>query len=254
MKKLISWNVNGIRSVQKKGFLEWLETENPDILGLQEIRAFPEQLDMFMQNPNGYHVVWNPAERAGYAGTALFSKVAPISVETAIGANDHEGRTIIAHFEDFIVVTAYFPNGGRDASRLPEKLAYYDAFLAKCKALEATGKPVFFSGDMNVAHTEIDLSNPKTNKKTVGFLPEERTKLDAFVAHPFVDTLRHLHPETRDLYSWWSQIGNCRARNVGWRIDYWWMSATHTHLLESAFILDQVMGSDHAPVGMVVSI
>jgi exodeoxyribonuclease-3 len=249
--KIISWNVNGIRAAQRNGFLEWLEAESPDILGIQEVRAFPDQLDMFLRQPDGYHVFWNPAEKAGYAGTALFSKMPPERIETQIGANDHEGRTIIAHFPDFILLTAYFPNGGRDAARLQEKFDYYDAFLDTCQRLSESGKPVLFGGDLNIAHTPLDLSNPKTNTKTVGFLPEERAKLDRFATSGFVDTFRHLHPDQNGHYSWWSQRGNCRARNIGWRLDTWWMSQHALDQLESAFILPHVTGSDHAPVGLL---
>ena len=216
---LLSWNVNGARAAHRTGFLPWLAEAAPDILCLQETRCDAEQLPAEMRQPPGYHAFWHgSARKKGYSGTALLTRSAPEAVRFGLGDPqfDDEGRTIVADYPDFTLINCYFPNGGRDHSRVPFKLAFYDAFLALCERLRAAGRPVVFCGDVNTAHHEIDLARPRENRNTTGFLPEERAWMDRLVASGYVDTLRHFHPELAGQYTWWLQFGGARERNIGW--------------------------------------
>jgi exodeoxyribonuclease-3 len=250
---LLSWNVNGIRAVHKKGFLEWLAQANPDILCLQETRADADQVPVEIAQLAGYHCFWNGSRRKkGYSGTALLSRIKPQAVEMGLGIDefDQEGRTIIAQYPTFTLLNCYFPNGSRDHSRVPFKLQFYAAFLKKCEQLRAAGQAVVFGGDVNTAHTEIDLANPQSNQNTTGFLPEERAWLDAVVQAGYVDTFRRQHPDLAGQYTWWSMPTRARERNVGWRIDYFFVGQEMLPRVVDAFILPDVMGSDHCPVGL----
>jgi exodeoxyribonuclease-3 len=252
---LLSWNVNGIRAVQKKGFLPWLAHSQPDILCLQETRAEEHQLPAELARPAGYHAFWHASiSKKGYSGTALFSRQEPLSVQFGLGVDefDQEGRTIIAEYPDFTLLNCYFPNGGRDHSRVPFKMAFYEAFLQKCEALRAEDKAVLFCGDVNTAHREIDLANPKSNQNTTGFLPEERAWMDKLVEAGYVDTFRRLHPDLPEQYTWWSVPTRARERNVGWRIDYFFVTPDLLPRIADAFILPEVQGSDHCPVGLTL--
>jgi len=265
--KLYSWNVNGIRAVLNKGtFQTFIAEHQPDILCLQETKAKPEQVELDLP---GYHLYWNSADKAGYSGTAIFSKTEPLSVingftddiaakyglaDDSYGDPTKEGRVISAEFEKFWVVTVYTPNSKGDLSRLDLRHKQWDpAFLEHVKELEKT-KPVLFSGDLNVAHNEIDLSNPKPNVGKHGFTNEEREGFDSFEKAGFVDTLRAEFPETPELYSWWTHWANARARNIGWRIDYWLASKSIADKISNPAIHADVMGSDHCPVSIEVNV
>lgn len=265
--KLYSWNVNGIRSVINKGaFASFIDIHAPDILCLQETKAKQGQAVI---NLPEYHEYWNSAEKPGYSGTAIFSKLPPLSVrhgfsETIMqqygdgtdqyGTLTNEGRVISAEFNDFWVVTVYTPNTKGDLSRLSLRHTFWDpAFLAHIKELEQS-KPVLFSGDLNVAHQPIDLANPKQNKGKHGFTDEERAGFDAFEAAGFVDTYRAAFPEKADAFTWWTHWANARARNVGWRIDYWLASHTIADRVSHPAIHADVMGSDHCPVSIEISL
>lgn len=252
--KLISWNVNGIRAAVKKGFNNFLRTENPDILGLQEIKVDDAARAKTEFDFADYDEYWNPAQRPGYSGTATLAKIKPLSVASGLGEAkfDEEGRTQTLEFEKFYFVNNYFPNANHELSRLPFKEEYNASFLKHVKKLEAQ-KPVVACGDFNVAHREIDLARPKENEGNPGFTGEERAWAEQFAAHGLVDTFRALHPETKQ-YSWWSYRAYARERNIGWRIDYFWVSQSLRQHIYDAFILDEVLGSDHAPVGLVLEI
>ena len=247
--KLISWNVNGLRSVMRKGvLLELLEAEQPDVLCLQETKAAPEDAEPLWFA--GWHAAWNTAEKKGYSGTLTLSKTKPLSVTQGMGRPDHdrEGRIVTTEFPGFFLVNVYVPNSKRELERLPYRQEWDRDFLAFLKTLEQR-KPVIFCGDLNVAHTEIDLARPKDNVRNHGFTQEERAGFSAFVAAGFVDSFREF---TRDggHYTWWSQMNNARARNIGWRIDYFLCSAALRAKLKSASILPHVTGSDHCPVAL----
>lgn len=252
--KLFTWNVNGIRAVQKKGFLDWLNSTQPDILGIQETKAHPDQLDDALKAPPGYHTYWAAAERKGYSGVALYSKIEPKSVQLGLGIEEYdvEGRTIVAEYDDFVFITAYFPNGSRDHSRVPYKMAYKAAFLQYCETLRAEGKSVIFCGDVNTAHQPVDLARPKQNEKTTGFLPEERVWIDQAIETGYIDIYRKLNPEKEGAYSWWSYRGGAREKNVGWRIDYFFISPDLEGHVEAAEIHADVMGSDHCPISLTL--
>ncbi len=256
MLKLYSWNVNGIRAVQKKGLLDWLEQTQPDILGLQETKAHPDQLDEALRNPPGYQTYWASAEKKGYSGVALYTKEAPKSVQIGLGIPeyDSEGRTIVAEYDNFTLITAYFPNGSRDHSRVPFKMAYKAAFLDFCNQLREAGKAVIFCGDVNTAHQEIDLARPKQNQKTTGFLPEERVWIDEVVAQGYLDIFRALHPDLEGAYSWWSNRSGARDNNIGWRIDYFFISSDLQDRVVTAELHPEVMGSDHCPISLTLDI
>lgn len=248
--KLISWNVNGINSALNKGLLAFIKKENPDVLCLQETKSpkKPPTIEL-----NGYHQYWNYAQKAGYSGTAVFTKIEPKSVKNDIGISKHdkEGRVITCEFDKFYVVNVYVPNAKRGLERLPYRHKEWDPdFLKYLRKLERK-KPVIFCGDLNVAHQPIDLKNPKGNEKNHGFTKEEREGFDNIVKSGFVDTFRHFHQDP-DHYTWWSQMANCRARNIGWRIDYFCVSKKLVPKLKGATILKDVMGSDHCPVGLVL--
>jgi exodeoxyribonuclease-3 len=257
-KKLISWNVNGLRAALKKGFEGFLDSESPDVICLQETKISHDLVDdfAFVGYPHSY---WNCAQKKGYSGTAILSQTAPLSVQYGLGIEKHdqEGRVITAEFDDYFLVTVYTPNAqGHDANKRPKRLDYrtqeWDVdFLAHCKALEAS-KPVIFCGDLNVAHQAIDLTNPKPNRKNAGFTDEERAGFDAIVEAGFVDSFRHLYPDATERYSWWSYRAGARARNIGWRIDYFCTSESLTPQIKDAQILDQVLGSDHCPVALIL--
>ena len=253
--KLATWNVNGIRSVLNKGALqEYVLESNPDILCLQETKAQQEQVELGMEFSE-YDVYFNSAVKKGYSGTAIFTKVKPLSVTYGIGIKEHdqEGRVITAEFEKFYLATVYTPNAKRDLSRLAYRQVWEDDFLAYIKKLEET-KLVIFCGDLNVAHKEIDLANPKTNVNNAGFTKEERAKFDQVVSSGLVDAFRYLHPDAVGAYSWWSYMGGARARNIGWRIDYFVVSEDLAPLLKAVDIRSDVTGSDHCPVEIEVKL
>lgn len=251
--RLLSWNVNGIRSVCEKGFLQWLEREDADIVCLQETKARPEQLS-HIEWPGEYERFWNSAEKPGYSGTGIFTKQAPLSVNYGIKheAHDREGRVITAEYERFYLVNVYVPNSKRDLSRLDYRQGWDRDFLAYLKDLERS-KPVVWCGDLNVAHTEIDLARPKGNEKNHGFTPEERAGFDGFVNAGFIDTFREFE-KSGGHYTWWSTMGGARARNIGWRIDYFLISPALRPALKEAFIQPDVRGSDHCPLGIVLEV
>lgn len=244
--KLISWNVNGLRACVQKGFLDFFNEVDADLFCLQETKLQAGQLDLELP---GYHQYWNYAEKKGYSGTALFTKTEPIAVTYGIGMEQHdkEGRVITAEFEAYYVVTVYTPNSQRELTRLAYRMEWERDFLDYLKKLEEK-KPVIFCGDLNVAHQEIDLKNPKTNHKNAGFTDEERSCFDRVIESGFVDTFRHFYPELEGAYSWWSYMFQARAKNAGWRIDYFVVSESLTGRLLDAKIHSQVLGSDHCPV------
>lgn len=251
-KSIYSWNVNGARSVFKKGFMPWFSQVRPDVLCLQEVRAELEQVPEPMARPAGYHVFWNPSRaRRGYSGTALYSRQEPLSVQFGTGVKkyDKEGRTILAEYEDYYILGCYFPNGGNDHGRVPFKLGFYTAFLRLCESLRER-KPLIFCGDVNTAHNEIDLARPQANRNTTGFLPEERAWLDRVRRRGYVDAFRHYHRDEPDHYTWWSHRMGARERNVGWRIDYFWVAQELMDRAKSCFHLPEVRGSDHCPIGL----
>lgn len=249
---LMSWNVNGIRAVVKKGFTDFLQEYRPDILGLQEIKISHAAREKVEFDFAHYDEYWNPAKRPGYSGTATLSSVTPVSSTTQGIAGDEEGRVQTLEFEKFYFLNCYFPNANHELSRLDFKEDFNKKFLAYVTRLEKK-KPVVVCGDFNVAHHEIDLARPKENVGEPGFTKEERAWADQFVKHGLVDTFRYLHP-TKVQYSWWSYRALARERNVGWRIDYFFVSKSFMKHVERAFILDEVMGSDHCPVGITISL
>ena len=246
--KLISWNVNGLRAVMGKGFMDIFARLDADVFCLQETKLQQGQIDMDLP---GYHQYWNYAEKKGYSGTAIFTRREPLSVRYGIGVeeHDHEGRVITLDMGDFYLITVYTPNAQRELTRLDYRMRWEDDFLAYLKGLD---KPVIFCGDLNVAHREIDLKNPKSNVNNAGFTPQERGKMDTLLASGFVDTFRYFHPDQTDAYSWWSYMFHAREKNAGWRIDYFIVSQDLTHRLESACIHPEIFGSDHCPVELVL--
>ena len=254
--KLYSWNVNGIRAAQRKGFLDWLHAEGPDVLTVQETKARPEQLDDELRQPEGYHSWWVSAEKKGYSGVGLFSKTEPIDIKLGMGIEkfDSEGRTIIADFGAFTLMSTYLPNGKGSAERLRYKMEYKEAFLEYADKLRAAGKSVVFCGDINTAHNEIDLTHPKPNAKYSGFLREERDWMDKVVAQGYIDSYRHLNPDKVGAYSWWSMRSGARAKNVGWRLDYFFISSDLLDNMSNAEIHADVMGSDHCPISLTLDV
>jgi len=253
--RLISWNVNGLRAAHRKGFLEWFLRERPDILCLQETKASPEQLPAELKEIAGYRAYFAAAERKGYSGVASYTNVEPVEVENGFGPKrfDREGRTQVLDFGDFLLFNVYFPNGKASAERLRYKMAFYDAFLKHVDKLRARGESIVICGDVNTAHKEIDLARARENEKTSGFLPEERAWLDKFVARGFVDAFRMFNREPGQ-YTWWDQKTRARERNVGWRIDYFFVSENFEDNVKAAYILPEVMGSDHCPIGLEVDV
>ena len=251
MKKLISWNVNGLRACMDKGFMEYLTKENPDAICLQEIKLQEGQIEMDLPD---YHCYWNYAEKKGYSGTAIFTKEEPISVTYGIGIeeHDHEGRVITAEFEDYYLIACYTPNSKNELLRLDYRMVWEDAIRNYLKGLEKT-KPVILCGDLNVAHQEIDLKNPKTNRRNAGFTDEERSKMTELLNSGFIDTFRYLYPEVKDVYSWWSYRFKAREKNSGWRIDYFIVSEILKERIADAKIHTEVLGSDHCPVELLLS-
>jgi exodeoxyribonuclease-3 len=249
--KLLCWNVNGVRAAAKKGLLEWLEKEAPDILCLQETKASPENLTKDLLEPLGYQTYWNYGERKGYSGVATFTKEKPLDVSNSFGvpAFDTEGRIIVCKYQNFTLCNVYFPNGKQGAERLKYKLDFYDAFLNYLEPLRLRGEKIIFCGDVNTAHQEIDLARPKENSKISGFLPIERAWLDKLLSRGYVDTFRYFHKEANQ-YSWWDMKTGARARNVGWRIDYFIITENLLPDLEKAYIMPDVPGSDHCPIAL----
>ena len=250
--KLISFNVNGIRAIEKKGFFEWVAKESPDILALQETKAHPDQLTDTILKPKGYKSFWaSSMEKKGYSGVAIYTKQEPKKVTEGIGVKefDIEGRTLIAEYDDFVFFNIYYPNGGAGNKRVPFKMKFYDAFLEKAESYRKKKKSVIVCGDVNTAHTEIDLARPKENAKNTGFLPEERAWVSKFIEHGYVDTFRHFTKDPGH-YTWWDYYTGARARDVGWRIDYFFITPDLLPRLKKAFILKDVLGSDHCPVGI----
>lgn len=246
MKKLISWNVNGLRACVTKGFMEYFQEADADIFCIQESKLQEGQINLSLP---GYYQYWNYAEKKGYSGTAVFSKEEPLSVAYGMGIaeHDHEGRVITLEFPEFFFITCYTPNSQEGLARLPYRMDWEDAFRLYLKKLEES-KPVVFCGDLNVAHQEIDLKNPKTNRKNAGFSDEERAKFTELLEAGFVDTFRYFYPDQKDAYSWWSYRFNARRNNAGWRIDYFCVSECLKERLASAVIHSKVFGSDHCPV------
>lgn len=249
--KLISWNVNGLRACVGKGFLDFMKEADADVFCIQESKLQEGQIELPLE---GYHQYWNYAEKKGYSGTALFSKTEPLSVTCGIGVeeHDHEGRVITAEYADFYVVTCYTPNSQDGLTRLDYRMSWEDAILAYLKGLEKK-KPVIFCGDLNVAHKEIDLKNPKSNRNNAGFTDQERGKFTKLLEAGFIDTFRYFYPDQEGIYSWWSYRFQARERNAGWRIDYFCVSECLKDRLKSAAIHTEVFGSDHCPVELVVS-
>lgn len=248
--KLISWNVNGIRACVKKGFLDFFEKENADIFCLQETKLQEEQIPF---NLESYYQYWNFAEKKGYSGTAIFSKIEPLNIVRGMGKaeHDYEGRLITLEFEKFYIVTVYTPNSQKELARLEYRMKWEEDFLFYIKDLE-TLKPVIFCGDLNVAHKDIDLKNPSSNRKNAGFSTEERNKFDELLNNDFVDTFRFFYPDQIGAYTWWSYMFKARVNNAGWRIDYFCVSAALKDQLKVAVIYNEVLGSDHCPVGLEI--
>lgn len=253
--RILSWNVNGLRAVHRKGLLEWLGDQQPTILCVQETKASVEQLPAELRDMPGYHVYYASAEKKGYSGVGVFSKLKPNTVESGLGIRkfDVEGRVLIADYGDFILFNIYFPNGKISKVRFKYKLAFYDAFLAYVAALQDEGKRLIVCGDVNTAHREIDLARPKENSKVSGFLPEERAWIDRFIGHGFIDTFR-IFNEQAGQYTWWDLKTRARERDIGWRIDYFFITENLRKHLKNAYIMKDVMGSDHCPVGIDLTI
>ena len=251
-----SWNVNGLRAVHKKGtFLDFLQGESPDILAIQEIKSMTEQLPAEVRHVEGYHAYFNPAERKGYSGVALYTKQEPLDVLYGFGIPefDSEGRTIIAEYPGFTLMAHYYPNGKMSEERLDYKMRFYDAFLAFADGLKAAGQPLVICGDVNTAHTSIDLARPGPNAKLSGFLPEERAWMDRWFEHGYADSFRMFNQEGGN-YTYWDQRFDSRSRNVGWRIDYFVVSNNLKNKVKRSWIMPEVMGSDHCPIGIELDV
>lgn len=248
--KLISWNVNGLRACVKKGFMEFFEKVDADIFCLQETKLQERQIDLDL---DGYYQYWNYAEKKGYSGTAVFTKIEPISVQYGLDIEEHdkEGRVITLEYEDFYLVNVYTPNSQRDLARLDYRMKWEEDFKDYLKSLEVK-KPIILCGDLNVAHKEIDLKNPSTNRRNAGFTDEEREKMTILIESGFVDSFRHFYPDKEDAYTWWSYMRQARDRNVGWRIDYFMVSQALLGRIKSAGIHADILGSDHCPVELVL--
>ncbi|MEW5894339.1 MAG: exodeoxyribonuclease III [Candidatus Omnitrophota bacterium] len=254
--KLLSWNINGIRAIEKKGFFEWLLTEPADIVCVQETKADPDILSEKFINPNHYRSYWTSAEKKGYSGVAVFTKKEPDNVIEGLGIPefDKEGRVLELEYANFILFNIYFPNGSRGNVRVPFKMAFYDCFLKRAESLRKKGKSLIICGDVNTAHQEIDLARPRANETKTGFLPIEREWMTTLFSKGYIDTFRHLNPGKPGHYSWWDYKTGARARDIGWRIDYFIITPDLLPKLKDAFIQKDVMGSDHCPVGIDLSI
>jgi len=250
---LFSWNVNGIRAVKRKGFLDWIKEESPDILALQEIRVQKDQLSDKLKNIEPYYSYFNYGKEKGYSGVSLYTKIKPNKVENGLGIErfDREGRVIRAFYDNFVYMGIYFPNGKRSKERLNFKLDFYDELLEYALRLREKGHSLIISGDYNTAHQEIDLINPRQNENVSGFLPIERKWIDKFIRHGFVDSFRYFHPD-KEKYSWWSYRTRARERNAGWRIDYHFVSEDLLSNVKKAAIHNEVMGSDHCPISITL--
>jgi exodeoxyribonuclease-3 len=253
--KILSWNVNGIRAADKKGLFNWFKKENPDILCLQEIKAQKEQLPSHLRNTPNYHLFINSAEKKGYSGVETYNKKIPENIKTGFGIEkfDQEGRILITEYTKFILFNIYFPNGKKNQERLDYKLDFYDTFLAYADNLKAKGKNIVVCGDFNTAHKEMDLARPKENEKISGFLPIERAWIDAFIEHGYIDTFREFYRQPEQ-YTWWDIKTKARERNVGWRIDYFFVNKELMKYVKNAFILQEVLGSDHCPIGIEIEV
>ncbi|HML05733.1 MAG TPA: exodeoxyribonuclease III [Methanobacterium sp.] len=249
--RIISWNVNGLRAIQRKGFVEWFEKEQPDILCLQETKVAYDQLPKTLKRIEGYHPYFCEAQRKGYSGVAIYSKIKPLKVEYGFGISefDNEGRILIAEYDDFVLLNIYFPNGKMSEERLNYKLKFYDALLDHANKLKKEGKNIVICGDVNTAHKEIDLARPKANEKISGFLPVERAWIDKFLKNGYLDAFRMFNNEPEQ-YTWWSYRTKARERNVGWRLDYFFVNEEFKEKVKSSGILNDVMGSDHCPVDL----
>ena len=252
---IVSWNVNGVRAAEKKGFLTWLGESNADIVALQETKASPEQLSEALCRPASYHAEWCAAERKGYSGVATFARVPPRHVSRGLGDPrfDADGRVLVTTFDDFIFFNIYFPNGGRGPEWVAHKLDFYARFLDVVNDLQAAGHGVVVAGDVNTAYAPIDLARPRENQRTSGFLPEERAALGQFFEAGLIDTFRHVRP-TEVKYSWWAAWGGARARNIGWRLDYILVSANLRDRIVDADIACETLGSDHCPVTLTLAL
>ncbi|MBN1623485.1 MAG: exodeoxyribonuclease III [Clostridia bacterium] len=250
--KLVSWNVNGLRACVKKGFEDYFRETDADIFCVQETKLQEGQIDF---SPKGYEGYWNYAAKKGYSGTAVFTKIKPVMVTYGIGMDKHdqEGRVINAEFDNFQLVNVYTPNSQRELARLGYRQEWEDDFRTYLMTLAAR-KPVIVCGDLNVAHNEIDLKNPKTNRMNAGFTDEERSKMTDLLGSGFIDTFRHFYPDMENIYTWWSYMGNARPNNTGWRIDYFLTSVTLQGNLLDAYIYPEIMGSDHCPIGLEINI
>ncbi|MDP6907800.1 MAG: exodeoxyribonuclease III [Candidatus Marinimicrobia bacterium] len=249
--RIFSWNVNGVRAIEKKGFLDWVDQIAPDILCIQETKAHFEQLPDTLKDIDGYHGYWHSGERKGYSGVATFSKKEPLHVQYGLGIEkyDKEGRVLITEFEDFLLYNIYFPNGQKDEHRLQYKLDFYDDLLEILNEQVASGVNVLVGGDWNTAHQEIDLANPKANRNNSGFMPVERAQIDTYIENGYVDTFRLFHDEP-ERYSWWTYRFGARQRNIGWRIDNFFTNQDFIENIADADIHEDVMGSDHCPVSI----
>lgn len=249
--KLASWNVNGIRACAKNGLLEWIKEENADIVCLQEIKAQPEQLEEIVRSPSKYHSFWHPAEKPGYSGVSVFSKKEPLEVQYGLGDPqiDREGRVLILKFPQFTLINSYFPNSQREHTRLPYKLEFCSKFLKMTESRRKKGENLIICGDLNIAHKEIDLKNPKTNKKNAGFLPEEREWMSKYLDTGYIDVFRKFVQDPEH-YTWWSYRPGVREKNVGWRLDYFIANQEFGDRLKSSAHRNEVFGSDHCPVVM----
>jgi len=248
--KLVSWNVNGIRAAAQKGMLDYLKAESPDVVCFQEIKAFPGQLEPQLRSPEGYQAFWNPAEKAGYSGLAVYTRTEPLSVRNGVGVSeiDSEGRVQWIEFKDYVLVNTYFPNSQREHTRLPYKLQFCQVLHEQLRALREQGKSIVLCGDFNIAHRPIDLKNPKANENNAGYLPEERAWMDQFLQDGFVDVFREMHPNEPDHFTWWSYRPGVREKNIGWRLDYHVTDSSLRDRVKASLHRPEVKGSDHCPV------
>jgi exodeoxyribonuclease III len=252
---IISWNINGIRAIHRKGALDWFFDEKPDILCLQETKAQPDQVPSKLSIIENYHTYFHSAEKKGYSGVAVYSKLEPAKIEIGFGIKkfDSEGRVLIAEYENFTLFNIYYPNGKTSEERLQYKLDFYDAFLKYADKLKKSGTNVIICGDVNTAHKEIDLARPKENENTSGFLPVERKWIDKFLSHGYIDTFRMFNDKPEQ-YSWWDYKTRARERNTGWRIDYFFVSESLKNNIKNAYIRSEIIGSDHCPIGIEIEV